>query len=105
MDALVKWLVKVNSVCMPLRYLWVFAAYIALKRLGDKFTAEYQFVRKRVPGMLIGGWCFFVTAFACILGIYSEDRFQLILNIITPFVLIGLGFIMPRIARKNREHA
>ena len=104
-DALVKWLVKVNSVCMPLRYLWVFAAYIALKRLGDKFTAEYQFVRKRVPGMLIGGWCFFVTAFACILGIYSEDRFQLILNIITPFVLIGLGFIMPRIARKNREHA
>ena len=25
-DTLVKWLVKVNSVCMPLRYLWVFAA-------------------------------------------------------------------------------
>ena len=31
-DALVRWLVKVNSVCMPLRYLWVFVAYIALKK-------------------------------------------------------------------------
>ena len=31
-DALVKWLVKLNSVCMPLRYLWVFVAYIALKK-------------------------------------------------------------------------
>lgn len=31
-DELVKWLVKLNAVCMPLRYLWVFAAYIALKK-------------------------------------------------------------------------
>ena len=100
-DALVKWLVKVNSVCMPLRYLWVFAAYIALKKAGEKFSAEYRFVKGRTLGMILGGWCFFVTAFACILGIYSEDPFQLVLNIVTPFVLIGLGFIMPVIAKRK----
>lgn len=44
-DALVRWLVKVNSVCMPLRYLWVFVAYIALKRAGDAFCGEYRFVK------------------------------------------------------------
>lgn len=101
-DVLVKWLVKVNSVCMPLRYLWVFAAYIALKKAGDKFPAQYRFVKNRTVGMIIGAWCFLFTAFACILGIYSEDRFQLILNIVTPFILIGLGFIMPIIARRKK---
>ena len=101
-DTLVKWLVKVNSVCMPLRYLWVFVAYIALKKAGEKFSAEYRFVKGRTLGMILGGWCFFVTAFACILGIWSEDPFQLVLNIVTPFVLIGLGFIMPVIARRSK---
>lgn len=102
-DTLVRWLVKVNSVCMPLRYLWVFVAYIALKKAGDKFPAQYHFVKNKTVGMIFGGWCFLFTAFACIMGIYSEDRFQLILNIVTPFVLIGLGFIMPMIARRTNK--
>lgn len=101
-DVLVRWLVKVNSVCMPLRYLWVFAAYIALKRAGDKFAAEYRFVRGRGVGIALGAWCFAFTAFACVLGIWSEDPFQLTLNIVTPFVLIGLGFIMPVLARRSK---
>ncbi|SHK77041.1 amino acid permease [Hespellia stercorisuis] len=101
-DALVKWLVKLNSVCMPLRYLWVFAAYIALKKAGDKFPAEYRFVKSKTVGMIFGGWCFFFTAFACILGIYSEDKFQLVMNIVTPFVMIALGLIMPYIARRQK---
>lgn len=102
-DVLVRWLVKVNSVCMPLRYLWVFAAYIALKKAGDKYMAEYRFVKSRTAGMLIGIWCFGFTAFACITGIYSKDPFQLVLNIVTPFVLVGLGFILPWMAKRERQ--
>lgn len=102
-DVLVRWLVKVNSVCMPLRYLWVFAAYIALKKAGDAFRGEYCFVKGRVPGILFGVWCFGFTAFACITGIYSDDPFQLVLNIVTPFVLVGLGFIMPWLAARDME--
>ncbi len=101
-DVLVKWLVKLNSVCMPLRYLWVFVAYIALKRCGEKFNPAYRFVNNKVLGMVFGGWCFFFTAFACLGGIYSEDTFQLILNIVTPIVLVSLGFIMPQLAKKNK---
>jgi len=100
-DALVKWLVKLNAVCMPLRYLWVFVAYIALKKAGEKFKSEYYFVKNRTLGIVIGAWCFAFTAFACIGGMYSTDTFQLAVNIITPFVLLGLGFIMPYFARKN----
>ena len=102
-DALVKWLVKLNAVCMPLRYLWVFVAYIALKKAGEKFSAEYKFTKSKTIGILVGLWCFAFTAFACIGGMYSDDSFQLVLNIVTPFVLVGLGLIMPKLAEKDRN--
>ena len=102
-DDIVKWLVKLNAVCMPLRYLWVFVAYIALKKTGEKFGREYFFVKNRTLGIIIGAWCFAFTAFACIGGMYSEDTFKHVLNIATPFILIGLGLIMPKIAQKNNK--
>ncbi len=104
-DELVKWLVKLNSVCMPLRYLWVFAAYIALKKAGEMFKAEYRFTQNKKVGIFAGGWCFLLTSLACISGIYSEDPFQLTLNILTPIVLLALGLILPWAARKEREKA
>ncbi|MEG0378273.1 MAG: amino acid permease, partial [Eubacterium sp.] len=79
-------------------YLWVFVAYIALKKAGDKFPSEYYFVKNKVLGIIFGAWCFFLTAFACIGGIYSTNPFELILNIITPVVLVLLGFVLPFIA-------
>lgn len=104
-DELVRWLVKLNSVCMPLRYLWVFVAYMALKKHSEKFTSDYLFTKNKNLGLLLGGWCFFFTAFACILGMYSEkSTFQTILNIFTPLVLIALGLIMPTIARRERAN-
>ena len=102
MNELVIWLVKINSVCMPLRYLWVFIAYITLKNYsgGGNAKPEYQFIKNPVLGKIIGGWCFFLTAAACLLGMYSDNRFQMILNIVVPIVLIGLGFIMPLFVKK-----
>ncbi len=102
-DALVKWLVKLNSVCMPLRYLWVFVAYIALKKSADKFPSAYYFTKRKVFGIGFAVWCFVFTLFACIGGIYSEDRFQLMMNIITPVVFVLLGLILPAVAKKGRS--
>ncbi len=105
-DVLVKWLVKLNAVCMPLRYLWVFTAYIALKKAGDKFPSQYKFVKSKTVGIIFGAWCFAFTAFTCIGGVYSTDTFQLVLNIVTPFALVGLGLILSLIAKKtNKEDA
>lgn len=100
-DAMVRWLIRLNSVCMPLRYLWVFVAYIALKRGGERFRPEYRFMKGKRSGVFFGGWCFAFTAFACLLGMYSEDGFQMLLNILTPFFLIGLGLVMPVLAGKK----
>ncbi len=106
MNALVKWLIKVNSVCMPLRYLWVFAAYIALKKKSDSIASGgYVFIKNKTLGIIAGGWCFVITAAACIMGIYSEDTFELIMNIATPIILVAIGFLLPAIARRKKAQA
>lgn len=103
MNELVTWLVKINSVCMPLRYLWVFVAYIALKRLMEKNDLQtgYRFVKNNVLGKILGGWCFLITAVACIMGMYSQNTFEMVLNIVVPVFLIGLGLLFPLLARRS----
>jgi len=100
--AVLSQLTKLNSVCMPMRYLWVFAAYIALRVHNDKFSPEYRFVKNKTVGIIFGGWCFFVTAACCIMGVYSTDPMTFALNIITPIVLIALGIILPVLAKRER---
>lgn len=102
-DALVRWLVKLNSVTMPLRYLWVFFAYFALKRKQDQFPAEYRFTRNKPFGYLVAAWCFLFTLGACMLGMYSPDPFQFAMNIATPMILVLMGLILPYFARRERE--
>ena len=93
---------KLNSVTMPLRYLWVFAAYLALRRSLGRFNPEYQFTKNNGLALTAGAWCFFVTAACCILGMYVEgDLASTLLNVITPFVLTALGLILPIIKRRE----
>jgi amino acid transporter len=108
MNELFNWLLKLNAVVMPLRYLWVFVAYMGLKRMADKYDLKYKFVKNDKVGFAIGLWCFVFTAFACIMGMFPSDlkpftsewNFIVSLNILTPFILMGLGLILPMIARK-----
>ncbi|WP_026523985.1 APC family permease [Butyrivibrio sp. MB2005] len=100
--AVLKQLTKLNSVCMPLRYLWVFFAYMALRKAGEKFQPEYRFVKNQGLALFFGGWCFLVTAASCILGMYDTDPFTFALNVITPLVLTGLGVILPIIAKNEK---
>lgn len=97
---------------MPLRFLWVFLAFMLLNKHLKQFKSEYMFVRNPKVGFLIGLWCFIFTAFACILGMVPKMNFatdptgwwfQFILNIATPIFLIGLGFILPALARRTNK--
>ena len=100
--AVLQQLTRLNSVCMPMRYLWVFVAYLALRKAYDRIPAEYRFVKNQKIAMFFGGWCFFVTAACCIMGMYSKEPLTLALNIITPIVLTALGLIMPKLAQRER---
>ena len=91
---------------MPLRYLWVFVGYIALKKSIEKFKPEYQFTKNKTLGLVAGGWCFFVTAICCLLGMYVEgDIASTALNVITPIVLTALGLILPEIKKHETAKA
>ncbi|MGL5381571.1 amino acid permease [Clostridium sp.] len=108
MNALFDWLLKLNSVVMPLRYLWVFLAFIMLKKLSGKYKSDYKFIKNDKLALVIGVWCFVFTAFACIMGMFPNAEtystqwwFEISLNVATPFILLGLGLILPVIAKKN----
>jgi hypothetical protein len=71
-----------------------------------------MFIKHKTTGMIVGGWCFFFTAFACIMGMVPKINmaadpgqwwFQLALNVVTPLILIALGLILPLIARRNNR--
>lgn len=98
-------LTKLNSVCMPFRYLWVFVAYIALRKSIDKFPSEYRFTKRQGVAKFFGIWCFALTIISCFLGMYSDNKFTMLLNIITPFFLAALGFVMPLLAKLERKKA
>jgi hypothetical protein len=83
-----------------------------LCRQLDKFKSDYMFVKNRYVGFGFGLWAFFLTAFACILGMVPKMNmatdpsswwFQLALNIITPIALIALGLILPAIAKRTNN--
>lgn len=100
--AVLQQLTRLNSVCMPLRYTWVFVAYIALRKAYDRIPAEYRFVKNQKIAYFFGGWCLFVTLICCIMGMYNKDPFTFAMNVITPVVLTALGIIMPKLAERER---
>lgn len=116
MNNLYNWLLDLNSIVMPLRYLWVFLAYIGLRGLAKNknltSNIAFKFINNDKVATLVGVWCFGFTAFACLMGIFpknlapfsSEWIFQITLNILTPIVLVGLGFIFPKIAKKQNNN-
>lgn len=111
MSELVKWLTNLNSIVMPMRYIWVFFAYMMLNKQIKKFNSEYKFIKNPKIAFAVGFWCFAFTILACVLGMipkvdYAADpaswMFQLVSNIVTPVVLILLGMILPMIAKREQ---
>ncbi|MEL4358662.1 MULTISPECIES: APC family permease [unclassified Luteococcus] len=113
MDELFSNLLDLNAVVMPLRYLFVFAAYVAVRRMAGRLglVSHYRFVRNDAVALAMGAWCFLFTAAACILGMipgklepYTTAWWnKLLLNVVAPVVFIALGLIMPLVARAQRS--
>ena len=61
----------------------------------------YKFTKSQAVGKFWGLWCFIITLASCLLGMYSEDKTTMILNILTPLFLLGLGLIFPTIRAKE----
>ena len=105
-DTVLRQLTQLNSVTMPMRYLWVFFAYFMLRKHSDKFEREYRFVKNNGVALGFGAWCFILTAACCLLGMYKQgDLYTTMLNVITPIVLVALGLILPAIKKREGKSA
>ena len=105
-DTVLRQLTQLNSVTMPMRYLWVFFAYFMLRKHSDKFEREYRFVKNNGVALGFGAWCFILTAACCLLGMYKQgDLYTTMLNVITPVVLVALGLILPAIKKREGKSA
>lgn len=94
-----KQLTKLNSIIEPFRYLWIFYAYILLRKHSEKYPRKFMMVKNDKIAILIAWWMGLVTLSCTLMGVYSEDPFQMGLNIVTPIVLFGLGLIFPMMRR------
>ncbi len=110
-NAIYSWLLDLNSIVMPMRYLWVFVAYYLLKQHFENYNPEYVFLKNKVAGQAVAIWCFAFTAFACILGMApasevgsSSYTFELVVNVLSPIIFIGLGLFLPIIASKTNKN-
>lgn len=92
-------LTRLNGVVMPMRYMWVFVAYFALRYGKEELTRHYRFVKNRSVGLFFGAWCFLITLACCLFGMYSDDPYEMLLKIITPLVLVVLGLVLPVIRK------
>ena len=71
-NALYNWLLDLNAAVMPLRYLWVFLAYIALTKMSDKFSSSYTFVKNRKVAKGIWYMVFCIYSFCMYHGNVSK---------------------------------
>ena len=87
---------------MPIFYLCVFIAYIALKidkNKVKKHKDDFIFVKSKGLGIFIGLWCSIITFAGMVMKMQNDDPAKFIMNVAIPIVLIVMGLILPIIAQ------
>lgn len=112
MNEVYNWLMNLNSILTPLPGLFVFFAYMLINKHADQFDSKFKFIKNTKIAYFVGLGCFLFSAFAGIMGILPKIEFQsdpagwifqLSLNILMPLALVGLGFILPMIAKRTNK--
>lgn len=107
-DALIKWVLEINSIVMPIFYLCVFISYIALKvgkKKVEKHKDDFVFIKNKYVAIGVGVWVFLITLIAIIMQMYKDDLFQFVLNTMIPIMLVGLGALIPFATQfYNKKH-
>jgi amino acid transporter len=106
------WLLNLNGIVSPASTLFLFWAYIMVRKHNDKFKGgDYVYLKHRWAGLTVGWWMFGITAVLAVLGFFPVDaifgtskwNLEMILNLGVTAGMIVLGFLMPWIAKRQRE--
>ncbi len=112
MNDIFNWLLNLNSIISPGVTCWIFYSFMRVRKNSKKYPSKYVYIKNDKVAWLVGIALLIVTAVATILGFAPQDIkqgtglwwYELIINIVTVVVLIGLGAILPGIRRREVEY-
>lgn len=108
------WLLNLNGIVSPASTLFLFWAYIQVRKQSDKFKGgAYVYLKNRTMGLVAGWWMFGITLFFAVLGFFPVDAefgtekwtMEIIMNLGVTAGMIILGFLMPWIAKRQNTAA
>ncbi|NRO63489.1 Inner membrane transporter YcaM [Lactobacillus helveticus] len=112
MNDIFNWLLNLNSIISPGVTCWIFYSFMRVRKNSKKYPSKYVYIKNDKVAWLVGIALLIVTAVATILGFAPQDIkqgtglwwYELIINIVTVVVLIGLGATLPGIRRREVEY-
>lgn len=112
MNDIFNWLLNLNGIVSPGVTCWIFYSFMRVRKNSKKFPSKYVYIKNDKLAYTVGLILLVVTAVATIMGITPQDVaqysgtwwYELIINIVSVVVLIGLGAILPGIRRREVEY-
>lgn len=113
MNDVFNWLLNLNGIISPAVTCWIFYSFMRIRgKDAAKYKSEYVFIKNDKLAWLAGLILLVVTAVATVLGIAPQDVkqfsstwwYELVINIVSIVVLVGLGVILPNIRRREDEY-
>lgn len=109
MNDVFNWLLNLNGIISPGVTCWIFYAFMRIRKNSAKYPSDYVYIKNDFVAYVVGFLLIAVTAVATILGIMPQDVaqfsavwwYELIINIISIVVLIGLGAILPYVRQRE----
>lgn len=112
MNDIFNWLLNLNGIVSPGVTCWIFYSFMRIRKNSKKYPSEYVFIKNDKVAYGVGFALLIVTAAATIMGVTPQDVaqgssiwwYELIINIVSVVVLIGLGAILPGIRKRELEY-
>jgi len=111
MKDIFNWLLNLNGIISPGVTCWIFWSFIKVRMRDDIYHSGYVYIKNKALSLAVGWWCLGITAIATIAAVGPQDVafaspmwwYELTINFIAIIVLIGLGFVLPYITKREKR--
>ena len=111
MKDIFNWLLNLNGIISPGVTCWIFWSFIKIRMNDDKYKSGYVYIKNKKLSLAVGWWCLILTGVATVAAVGPQDVpfgstmwwYELVINFVAIIVLIGLGFVLPYITKRERR--
>jgi Amino acid transporters len=111
MKDIFNWLLNLNGIISPGVTCWIFWSFIKVRMRDDIYSSGYVYIKNKTMSLIVGWWCLGLTGIATIAAVGPQDVafgssmwwYELVINFVAIFVLIGLGFVLPYITKREKR--